>query len=476
MDFLDLVKFCEDYGTLLLCLDELVDLSSPAGRAMLKILLALAELERDQTAVRTRDHMQDRAIKGLHNGGRIWGYDLDPAKKGYLSVNPEQAAEIKMMFEKYLELGSTDAVLKYLHSNGIVCPRYESRRGNIKGGNPIHKQTLINILRNPRYIGKVPHKDQLFEGQHEPIIPEELYAEVQRRLDNYAQVRGPRKTRSEKPSHIYLLRGLIRCGQCESMMTPKPGKGYPYYVCTRVTNSAATRCKTPHLPAVAIEDHVVDRMRQLAIDPEEVKRLLADAAGREGADLQKKRLQVKKLAKLIAEKKKEMAPWQQKILSAGPEALEQPWYGPVQNLHDEIKQHTEEHNRALAELKDLEERQTSEEIVLEAYRRLGDLINTENREAMAKILPLVIETLVWTPTPDPDKPEKYIGGTYKMALFDNPLFPKDKDGNVLAVDDLSSSQGQDWLPLLDELREEFRVCVDLGFKVPRLTAPLQSYP
>lgn len=446
LDFFGLASFFDDHNVYTLCLDEEFDTSTPTGRAILKILLVFAELEREQTSERTKSAMRERAMKGLHNGGRIWGYDLDPDRKGYLIVNQERAAEIRLMFEKYIELGSTDEVLKYLHRNDIKSPIYESRRGQSQGGSPVYKQTLINILRNQRYVGKVQHENEIYPGKHEAIIPEALFDEVQRRLNNYAQVRKPRKVSAKGVPHYYILRGLIRCGGCQSVMTPKPGKGYPYYVCTRVTNSASTKCDTPHLPAVAIENHVLERLRQLSLDTEEVKRLLSNAKGREITDLEQQKRRVQKLAKLLAAKKKKLGAWHVKIVDAGPEAMQEPWYEAVRDLQGEVNSKEKEYNQALAILKGLEVRQTSEKVVLDAYWRFGELLNTDNRNALSNILPLIIETLMWTPTPDPDKPGKFIGGTYKMALFDNPLFPKDKDGNVLTVDDLSSSQGQKWLP------------------------------
>ena len=66
-----------------------LDTSTPMGKAMFQIAGVFAELEREQTGERTLATMEHRARQGLRNGGRILGYDLDPAQKGVLKVNPD---------------------------------------------------------------------------------------------------------------------------------------------------------------------------------------------------------------------------------------------------------------------------------------------------------------------------------------------------------------------------------------------------
>ena len=68
--------------------------------------MALAEFEREQTAERTRDAAWARAERGLWNGGRLLGYDLDAARKGHLVPNEDEVVLVNFAFDEYLRSGS----------------------------------------------------------------------------------------------------------------------------------------------------------------------------------------------------------------------------------------------------------------------------------------------------------------------------------------------------------------------------------
>lgn len=88
-DFYTLWETFEKLGVQFVSLYEKFDTTTAVGRAMLKLILVFAELEREQTAERTAATMQYRAEQGLWNGGVRLGYDLDPDNKGVLKVNPQ---------------------------------------------------------------------------------------------------------------------------------------------------------------------------------------------------------------------------------------------------------------------------------------------------------------------------------------------------------------------------------------------------
>jgi site-specific DNA recombinase len=93
-DFFDLWEFFERHGVQFISLHEKFDTTTAVGRAMLKLILVFAELEREQTSERTAATLAYRARQGLRNGGRIYGYDLDPDNKGVLKIVPEQAEHV----------------------------------------------------------------------------------------------------------------------------------------------------------------------------------------------------------------------------------------------------------------------------------------------------------------------------------------------------------------------------------------------
>jgi len=106
VDFYKLHELLEAHNVTFVSLSENWDTSTPMGRFGLKLTLAVAELEREQTSQRTKEKMRWRAEQGLKNGGQVIGYDIDPEDKGVLKVNPEEAKIVRLIFETYRELRS----------------------------------------------------------------------------------------------------------------------------------------------------------------------------------------------------------------------------------------------------------------------------------------------------------------------------------------------------------------------------------
>ena len=103
LDFYKMTEIFEKHKVEFISLDENFDTSTPMGKAALKITLVFAELEREQTSKRTKEKMAWRTEQGLWNGGQMLGYDIVEKK---LVVNQREGQLVKLMYEKYLELGS----------------------------------------------------------------------------------------------------------------------------------------------------------------------------------------------------------------------------------------------------------------------------------------------------------------------------------------------------------------------------------
>ena len=81
-DFLSFFEILNDHRVEFVCLKQNYDTTSSQGRFFITVMMALAEFEREQICERNREASAARAERGLWNGGRILGYDLDPARKG----------------------------------------------------------------------------------------------------------------------------------------------------------------------------------------------------------------------------------------------------------------------------------------------------------------------------------------------------------------------------------------------------------
>src|SRR5690606_31536379 len=103
-------------------------------------------------------------------------------------------------------------------------------KGNSVGGGHYSRGALYAILQNPVYIGKIRHKDKTYDGQHDAIIPEGLWNDVQELLKSG----GGAKRGTLKPGQENLLKGLVfDCdGTRYSPVRAKKGeqKAYRYYI------------------------------------------------------------------------------------------------------------------------------------------------------------------------------------------------------------------------------------------------------
>lgn len=117
-DFCKVWDIFEERGVELVSLNEKFDTATAIGRAMLKIILVFAELEREQTSERTAMAMDYRATQGLWNGGRVIGYEPDSESKGGLRVVPECAEVVRLAFEICRERRSAGATTRELNTRG----------------------------------------------------------------------------------------------------------------------------------------------------------------------------------------------------------------------------------------------------------------------------------------------------------------------------------------------------------------------
>ena len=159
----------------------------------------LAQFEREVTAERIRDKVAASKRKGMWMGGAIpLGYDVEDKA---LVVSPTEATAIRTIFAEYLVLGSVRQLRARLDALGIVSKQRTNRFGRVSGGTTFSRGALYNILRNPIYIGKVRHKEELHEGLHEAIIDDATWKLAQTQLADPGgkKIRSTRRPATRRP-------------------------------------------------------------------------------------------------------------------------------------------------------------------------------------------------------------------------------------------------------------------------------------
>jgi len=239
------------------------------GRLTRNILLSFAEFERALICERTRDKIAAAKRKGKYAGGApILGYDVARSPSGSkLVINPDEALRVRQIFELYLEKGSLIATVQELALRGWTNKRRQSRDGDVRGGQPFNKCSLWNLLTRITYAGKVSYRGEAYNGEHEAIVPGELWQKVQDQLRSHGRSGGT----EVRNKHGALLKGIVRCAACGCAMshtyTAKVNRRYRYYTCLNAQKRGWQACPTKSVPAAEVERFVIEQIRCIGRDP-----------------------------------------------------------------------------------------------------------------------------------------------------------------------------------------------------------------
>src|SRR6202046_554965 len=116
-DFAKLVELFDQYSASFVSVTQHFNTTSSMGRLTLNVLLSFAQFEREVIGERVRDKVAASKAKGIWVGGSI--------PLGYASVNkklvvvPEEAETVQLIFRRYLELGSINALIESLDRNHV---------------------------------------------------------------------------------------------------------------------------------------------------------------------------------------------------------------------------------------------------------------------------------------------------------------------------------------------------------------------
>ncbi|MDR3719101.1 MAG: recombinase family protein [Bryobacteraceae bacterium] len=271
LDFARIIDVLDKHGTSFVSVTQQFNTTSSLGRLTLNILLSFAQFEREMIAERTKDKMSAARRKGHWVGGLpVLGYDLSD-KGAALLVNNDEAAQVRAIFDLYVEHGSLMPVVQELSRRGWKMKRWTTRKGTTAGGKPFAKNRLYNLLTNMVYIGKLRYEGKVYDGVHEAIVDTKVWQAVQDRL-HYNSKTGGREIHNKYGA---LLKGIVRCGSCDVGMvhtyTQKaPNKLYRYYVCVNAHQNGYNQCQTRSVSAPVLEQAVVDQIRGIAANPDVV--------------------------------------------------------------------------------------------------------------------------------------------------------------------------------------------------------------
>jgi DNA invertase Pin-like site-specific DNA recombinase len=258
-DFAKLVELFDQHSVSFVSVTQSFNTTSSMGRLTLNVLLSFAQFEREVIGERVRDKIAASKRKGIWVGG--------PIPLGYASINKklvvvrEEAETVRMIFKRYLELGSIRALIEDLDRRGIRTKRQVTSNGQARGGIRFGVGPLAHLLRNRFYIGEVVYRSTVHQGEHKPILHQALFEAVQAKLVAGATARQLRLR--DSPA---ILAGRIfddRGNRMTPTHTNKRGARYRYYVSHALLQKRPDEAgSVPRVPAPEVESAVLKALRE----------------------------------------------------------------------------------------------------------------------------------------------------------------------------------------------------------------------
>ena len=259
-DVLNSLQLMQDFGVNLICVEDGIDSSKDAGKLMISVLSAVAEIERENIRTQTMAGREQKAREGKWNGGLApYGYKLE---NGNLVIAEDEVEVIRIIYDRYIHTNEGVAgVAKYLNRNGFVK---KLRQNNTIPG--FSRNFVQDVLDNPIYMGKIAYgrrrteKKQgtrnemhvveqsefpVYDGQHEAIISEEDWylAQEKRKINSF------KREKVNNPDHAHILSGILRCPCCGKGMYGNIAKAHGrdkktryYYYCKNTITASGHEC------------------------------------------------------------------------------------------------------------------------------------------------------------------------------------------------------------------------------------------
>ena len=248
-------------GVKLMSATEIIS-EGPEGIILESVLEGYAEYYSADLAEKVVRGQTENILKGRCNGGRgTFGYTLDSERKFH--IDPLTSPFVLESFKKYNEGSTMKEIRDWLNENGIKNPV----------GGAFTYNSVEHMLKNRRYIGELKFRDVVVPDAIPPIIPLELFEDVQEKIAKNKKAPARRKAEDD-----YLLTTKLFCGYCGVLMfgesgTSRTGEVHRYYKCA--TAKKHKGCKKKTVRKQWLEDLVVNQTMQLVKDDAAMESIIA---------------------------------------------------------------------------------------------------------------------------------------------------------------------------------------------------------
>ena len=248
-------------GVKLVSATEIIS-EGPEGIILESVLEGYAEYYSADLAEKVVRGQTENILKGRCNGGRgTFGYTLDSERKFH--IDPLASPFVLESFRKYRNGLTMKEIRDWLNENGIKNPV----------GGAFTYNSVEHMLKNRRYIGELKFRDVVVPDAIPPIVPLELFDDVQEKIAKNKKAPARRKAEDD-----YLLTTKLHCGYCGALMfgesgTSRTGEVHRYYKCATAKKKKGCKKKTVHKQW--LEDLVVNQTMQLVRDDAAMESIIA---------------------------------------------------------------------------------------------------------------------------------------------------------------------------------------------------------
>lgn len=281
LDCLKYIRQLKDMNIPVLFEKESINTMDAKGEVLITIMASLAQQESQSLSQNVKMGLQYRYQQGKVqiNHNRFLGYTKDA--DGNLVIDPEQAETVKRIYREYLEGLSMDKIAAGLERDGILTGA---------GGKKWHTSTINKILRNEKYIddallqktyttdflnktrvknnGLVPQS--YVEGDHEAIIPKDIYLQVQEELVRRRVVKTSANGKKRSYSCNHCFSQIVICGECGEMFQRlhwnNRGVKSIVWRCISRLESTGLECHARTINDLVLQDAVVKAINQMLGD------------------------------------------------------------------------------------------------------------------------------------------------------------------------------------------------------------------
>ncbi|HWQ85000.1 MAG TPA: recombinase family protein, partial [Anaerolineales bacterium] len=229
---LEIVHELQELDIIFKAVQQPLDLGTPEGKLLFHLVSSLGEFYSDNLSKETNKGKLERSLQGYHNGAVPWGYISVLQGNRKVGVpDPGKASVVVEMFERYATgLYSDMQIAAWLNEGEYLTAK----------GRSFNKDSVRDMLCNPYFVGKIRYRGmtvrpkgvsyrstppQVTEGQHEPIITQELW-------DRCQGLRASRRVvpkTGQKAARVHLLQSLAVCAYCGRRLRIQTPKNFPTY-------------------------------------------------------------------------------------------------------------------------------------------------------------------------------------------------------------------------------------------------------